>query len=367
MFNFFKKKPSSFLGIDIGTTGIRIVQLGSGEEKVRLENYASLESKDYLKVSDDTEKSGNIEMLDTKIIADLKKIMEKAEITARDTAMSVSASSAFSSIINLPDIPDSEISKAVNFEARQYIPIPIEEVVFDWSIIGRETNKNSDNGNASSAERSKIRVLLVAIPKEVTNKYANIARSLKLNLIALETEPFSLSRSLVNQKKGVFAVIDMGSKTTNITIVENGSVLTSHNIFGTGGNEITKAISRGLNIDFRRAEALKKDVGLKFSNPEKRVSEIILPIISIMVSEIRKVNETYYRHSKKKVEKVIITGGSTNIPGLNKYLSKELNVGVEIGDPWKNVVYNESLAEELKKISSCFSVAVGLALRGFEN
>jgi type IV pilus assembly protein PilM len=370
MFNFFKKRPSSFLGIDIdiGTTGIRMVQLGLKERRVKLENYASLESKDYLKVSNDTKRSGSIEMLDAKIVVDLKKIIEKAEITARDVAMSVPASSAFSSIINLPDIPDNEISKAVDFEARQYIPIPIEEVVFDWSIVSRETNKDGNVNDVGDAGWSKrVKVLLVAIPKEITNKYANIAKSLKLNLVALETEPFSLSRSLVSHDKGVFAVIDIGSKTTNITIVENGSVLTSHSIFGTGGNEITKVISRGLNIDFRRAEALKKDVGLKFSDSERKVSEIILPIIGIIISEIRKVNETYYRDSKRKVGKVIITGGSTNIPGLVEYLSQELNMEVEVGNPWKNIVYDEALSEELRKTSSYFSVAVGLALRGFEN
>ena len=365
MFNFFRKKPSSFLGVDVGTTSIKVVQLGSDGKDVKLENYAFLEDKDYLEVSGNIGGSGNLKISDTQIISDLTKMRKEAKITGNNTIMSIPVSSAFSSVINLPDMSESEISKAINYEARQYIPISLNEVVFDWSIIS-EKDERDDYGKKKSKSRKKIKVLLVAIPKEITEKYTTIANALNLKLIALETESFSLARSLIGNEKGAFTIVDIGNKMTNVTVIENGYVLASHSAFGTGGKEITKAISYGFNIDFKRAEELKKNIGLNFSGPQKKVSETILPTISIIISEVKKMNEAYAKNNKKIIGKVIVTGGTANLPGLVKYLSGELDTFVEVGDPWKNIAYDEVLSGKLKKMSSDFSVAVGLALRGFE-
>ncbi len=363
IFEIFKKKSSSFLGVDIGTTGIKVVQLKSENEKIKLANYAFLESSDYLKVMVDSSGANNIGISDTKVANNLAVVLKKAEIETQKVVMSVPVSSAFSFIISLPDMQESEIPKAVKFEARQYIPIPMSEIVFGWSIVGRGVEKDSNN---ALRQAKKIKVLVVAIPSEMAEKYVNIATLLKLDLVALETESFSLARSLVGNDKGSFTIVDMGNKATSITIVKDGSVLASHSVSGTGGEEITKTIGRGLGVNFKRAEVLKKDVGLSFSGPEKKVSEIILPTISIIISEIKKMNEVNSRLLGGKMDKVIITGGSANLPGLVDYLSSKLGSTVEIGNPWRNIIYDKILSEKLKEASSYFSVAVGLALKGFE-
>lgn len=365
MFNFFKKKPSSFLGVDIGTTSIKVVQLGTDGKDIKLENYAFLEDKDYLEVLGNVSGSSDLKISDMQVIEDLTEIKKEAKISSNDAMMSIPVSSAFSSIINLPDMSEDEIAKAINYEARQYIPIPINEVVFDWSVISEKEESDKHKKNKLKVDK-KIKVLLVAIPKEITEKYTTIASALNLKLIALETESFSLARSLVGNEEGAFIIVDIGNKMTNVTVVENGYVLASHSAFGTGGKEITRAISYGFNVDFRRAEELKKDVGLSFSGPQKKVSETILPTINIIVSEVKKMNEAYIKNNRKMVKRVIVTGGTANLPGLIEYFSKELNISAEIGNPWKSVTYNKVLSKKLEKMSSDFSVAVGLALRGFE-
>ena len=367
MFNFFKKPLSSFLGIDIGTTGIRIVQLGLRDGNIILENYASIETKDYLEILGNGGNLNNIKMSDSKIAKDLENVIKKSGIISKKVAMSIPISSAFSSIMTLPDISEKEIAKAVDFEARQYIPIPISEVVFDWSIIGKETHNESNNMVDNSKQIKKIKVLLVAIPKETTSKYMNIVKTLGLKLIALETESFSLARSLTGKNDGTFTIVDIGNRTTSITIVENGSVIGSHTVLGVGGEEITKIISHGFNVDFNRAENLKIDIGFGANRGSKKdISEVMLPIISIIISEIRKINESYSRANKKNVKKVILTGGTAGLPGLITNFSKELDVPVEIGNPWENILNDKALNESLKENSPFFSVAVGLALRGFE-
>lgn len=367
MISLFKKKSHSFLGIDIGTTGIRMVQLGLNDKEVRLENYAYTETKEYMEIFSDGKKAANVRMSDTEILHDLLKIIEEAKITARETAISIPISSAFSSVMTLPNVPESEIGEAVNYEAKQYIPLPLSEVVFDWSVIRKKIQENkTDDKNTDSKQVTKLSILLVAIPKETTKKYTDIIEQTKLQLVVLETESFSLARSLVGNGEGVSMIVDIGNKTTSIIIVENGSVSKSYSIPGAGGEEITKVISHGFEIDFKRAETLKRDVGLTFSGPQKKVSEIALPIIDIIISEIRKVSDSYSNKNKENITNIIISGSSANLPGLVDYFSKELNITVEIADPWKNIVHDKALSEKLKQLSTSFSVSVGLALRGFE-
>jgi type IV pilus assembly protein PilM len=365
MIDLFKKKSRNFLGIDIGTTGIRMAQLKSNGEQIELENYAYTETKEYMKILSNGERTTNVKMSDTEILEDLLKTMKEAGITAQRTAVSIPTSSAFSSIMELPHIPDNEIKEAVNYEARQYIPLPLSEVVFDWSIIDKKTEKKNNN-DKNLKQINKIDILLIAIPKEITKKYTDIIEKTKLELVALETESFSLARSLVGNNKKTSVIVDIGNKTTSIIIAENGSVLESHSVSGAGGEEITKMISHGFGVDFNRAESLKKDVGLTFAGPQKKVSEISLPVVNIIVSEIKKINDSYYNRNRKNIDRIIVSGSSANLPGLVDYFSKEIGTAVEIANPWKNIVYDQALSKKLKQMSPYFSVAVGLALRGFE-
>lgn len=367
MIDLFKKKPVDFLGIDIGTTGIRIVHLKSENKQIKLENYAYTETKEYMEILGDGRKAANVKMSDTEILEDLLKTIDEAGITAKKAAVSVPTSSAFSSTMVLPDISKDEISEAVSYEARQYIPLPLNEVVFDWSIINKKTEKKkTSDKNNDQKYANKINVLLVAIPKEIIKKYTDIIEKTKLELVALETEPFSLARSLVGISEEISMIVDIGNKTTSIIIVENGSVSESHSVSGAGGEEITKMIGHGFSVDFNRAEALKRDVGFTFAGPNKKVSEIALPVVNIVTSEIRKVSDSYYNKNKKNIKRIIISGSSASLPGLVDYCSKELNTAIEIADPWKNIIYDKALSKKLKQVSTSFSVAVGLALRGFE-
>jgi len=362
----FKKKDTSFLGIDLGTNGVKIVQLGFEERRARLENYVIVENLERQDIGQNiNEHISSIPI--NKIAKNLAETIKETGITAKKVTMSVPISSAFSSVVYLPNMADDEIPKAVNFEARRYIPIPLSEVVFGWNIISKEEVTESNKNSKSLKENGKIKVLLVAIPKETTNKYASIARLLKLELVALETESFSLARSLIGKRSGTFTIIDIGDRSTDITIVENGNVLLGHSVSGIGGLEITKIISHGLNIDFQRAELLKRDMGSKLKSSNKNISEIILPIVSVIVSETKKINNAYSRTNKKEVQKIILTGGSSNIAELVNSVYDGLKIAVEIGNPWENIAYNKVLSEKLKQLSPHFSVAIGLALRGPED
>lgn len=369
------KKSSSFFGIDLGTTGIRAVELAMENKRITLKNYVSLEAEKKMK-PDGTIVKKNIQALDADTIESMKTILNTAEVADHKVAMSVPTSSTFSSIITFPRMSREEIEKAVNFEARQYIPIPLEEVVYGWNIISRD-RKNAVNAKmpAKKDEKTektytksedKTRVLLIAIPKETCTKYMQIANAFSLDLMALETESFSLARSLVGKREGTFLIIDIGYKMTGITIVDDGSVTESHSISTVGGEEITKIISHSYGVNEDRANVLKKEIGIN-SASDRKIAEVVTPILSIIISEVKKNQEAYFRNNGRRINGVIMTGGSSRMPGLSDFISHELGLPVEMGNPFKMVAHDNMLEERLESISSSYSVAVGLALFGFEN
>lgn len=367
MFGFLSKKPSSFFGIDLGTTGVKVVHLAYENNKVVLKNYVSLEAESKVN-PDGTVVKRNIQALDENTVESMRAVIESAGIANHKVAMSIPSSSTFSSIITLPKMSDDEIENAVNYEARQYIPVPIEEVVYGWSkVTFQESPSSKDKDKKQQIDddgTEKMRILLIAIPKETSAKYLKIANSFNLDLVALETESFSLARSLVGKRDGVFVIIDIGYKMTGLTIIDKGAVVESHSVSSVGGEELTKVISHSFGVNEQRANVLKKEVGLN-STTDKRLAEIVVPILGIIVSEIKKNEEIYVRNNKKKIDGVILTGGSSLMPGLQEFFADELRVPVELGDPFKMVSYNPILSEKLKLIAPYYAVAMGLALRGF--
>jgi type IV pilus assembly protein PilM len=377
MFKLFNKKSSTFFGIDLGTTGIRVVELARENGSIRLKNYVSLEAETRIN-PDGTVAKKNIQSLDKDTIESMKQILDSAVVANHKVAMSVPTSSTFSSVITFPRMPREEVEKAVNYEAAQYIPIPIDEVVYGWSIISNDRERVVKSGKPGDKKETveknvrsyivneKTRVLLIAIPKETSNKYMQIANAFNLDLVALETESFSLARSLVGKRVGAFLIIDIGYKMTGITIVDDGCVTESHSISSVGSEEITKIISHSYGVNEDRANVLKKEIGLS-AGADRRLAGIVTPILSIIISEIKKNQESYLRSNGRKLDSVILTGGSSRMPGLAEYISTELALTVELGNPFKMVSYDDMLEEKLRSISSSYAVAVGLALFGFEN
>jgi type IV pilus assembly protein PilM len=374
MLNIFKNKSASFFCIDLGTTGIRVVELALENKMITLKNYVSLEAEQRMN-PDGTVAKKNIQSLDKYTIESLRTILDSAVVANHKVAMSVPTSSTFSSIVTFPRMPKEEIEKAVNYEARQYIPIPIEEVVYGWSIISNDRKgaikkndkgKEQDKGAKAYVANEKTRVLLIAIPKETSAKYMQIANAFNLDLVALETESFSLARALVGKKTGAYLIIDIGYKMTGITIVDDGCVTESHSISSVGGEEITKIIAHSYGVNEERANVLKKELGLN-SASDKRLSNIVTPILSIIISEVRKNQEVYLRNNGKKIDGIIMTGGSSRMPGLSEFISTELGLPVEAGNPFKMIAYDPMLEEKLEAISASYAVALGLALFGFEN
>ncbi|OGF21292.1 hypothetical protein A2316_02085 [Candidatus Falkowbacteria bacterium RIFOXYB2_FULL_38_15] len=348
MFKIFM--PKSYLGVDLGTTSVKLVELKEEEKHAKLVTYG---------YSEQTEKtSSEKSLLETpdKAIDLLKKICVKAKTTTRQAVAGLPAASVFSSIITVPGT-GKDVAQAVHLEAKKILPLPVEETILDWRVLGDEADKTKKSSQ----------ILLTAAPKELVKKYLDIFKGAGLNLISLETETFALVRSLVGIDKSAIVIINMGAMSTAISIIENGVPFLSRSL-NIGGLTITNELSASLGMDFSEAEQLKYDVGMS-TESGGNMSKIVEKAFAMLLNEIKycvNVYQTQGNGGVKRVEKIILTGGGSTMPNFVDYLGQALNMRAHIGNPWARVIYPESLKPILDQIGPRFAVAIGLATREIE-
>lgn len=349
IFNIFRK-PKSFLGVDIGTSTLKLVEIGKEDGDLILKTYGEFKMPSHEKEEEAAFLSSILDFSDVELSDILKTMIKESEAKSRDISFSIPVYSSFFTVIEFPSMSKDELSQAINLQAQQHIPIPVSEVVIDWKAIEERLVRDTT---------AKTQVILVAVPKEIVNKYVRIAQLASLNLMALEVETFSLARALVRKEdKGANLLIDMGARNTNVSIVEDGSVRASHN-FDLSGRDLTRAVSRSLGLNWGRAEKLKIEKGLE----DEAVANILIPMLDRISSEIEKVGGLYKRRYGKEIARFFLAGGGSQFPGIEKYFTGRFVKEIKIGDPFGNIIYPSILAETLQEVGPTFSVAVGLALR----
>lgn len=460
----FSRRPRRQVGIDIGTSSIKVVDLSREGSHPRLLNYGIMEGLDFFgDISPAANVPSKLKMSEDDIVTVLNKVFDFSKIKTKDAVFSIPIFSSFLTVMELPFMNMKELKRAVSFQARSYIPVPLSEVVLDWLAIPprlqlkplakkkvnfkaqqdyavsssspvtvtpakpslESTQKSavlpdSSFGNQQKLTRTgvtikepprpplsnvyqqdaikepnlaggkqtpleavpltepkretkvdiptkpeKISILLVAVPKEVINKYQRVVAKAKLNLRAFEPESFSLVRSMVGNDLNPTMLVDFGARSTTLTIIDQGFVKMSHSV-DLSGKEISKVIARGLNISFSRADELKKTAGIASLGVERGIADLIKPLINKLVVEFEKMANIYMRKEGVKIKKVILAGGSASLPGLVSYLTSKLLTETVIGDPFARVSYPPELEKILKReIAPSLSVAVGLAMRDF--
>ena len=348
MLNFLFKKR--FLGIDVGTYSIKVIELSSFGGRIKLENFGEIPAKAVFKKPFRTFEKNTLSLALKDIVRATKAVFEEAGIKAKKVFFSIPDFATFFTTFELPPMTKEEIPSAVEIEARRHVPVPLSEVAFDWQILNKMPKKGE-----------KIKILLVAVPLEVVNQYKAFAESLKLKLISLEPEVFSLAR-VFGQEDKVVALFDLGARSTTCSIVERKTLYTSFSL-DIGGDFFSERIAKGLGIEIEKGEKLKREVGLA---EESKVREILIPLLNSIIHEGEKIFQNYEGKRNRKVEKIILTGGNANLPGLVEYFKIQFKREVEIGNPFKKIFYPPILEETLKEMGPSFAVATGLALRGFE-
>lgn len=354
---FSSSEPKqSYLGIDIGFGGIKLVELRNEKGRARLVTYA------YVNLSS--------ESLDRNLLSDipgtadlLKRMCEKAKTTTKKVGSALPISSVFSSILSVPTTDDKEIKDAVMLQAKKLIPLPLEEVSLDQMII--------DKTEKSETTKAATRVFVTAAPKTLVNKYVEIFKQAGLQLTSLETEAFSSIRSLIGKDRSTIMIVDMGSLRTNIMIVERGVPFVTRSI-ATGGVAITQTIARTLGIPLEQAESMKRDIkSMQAFAPTGDLSPILSVLVKPILDEIRYSFNAYQSQEvggtgPRRIDKIILTGGSSLLPRLPEFLTQQMSVNTYLGNPWARVVYPPDLRPIIDEMGPRYAVTIGCAMRDLE-
>ncbi len=279
-----------------------------------------------------------------KTVSILKTLLDKSGVTTRKVMASLPTSVVFTTVIDLPKMRDDELQNAVEFEAKKYVPLPLEEVTLSWAA-------------APSDDPEKNRVLITAVPNNVLKGYLRIFELSNLQPMAMEIESLSLMRALVASDSAATLLVDLGAKTTHLDIIEQGNLVLTRTI-PVGGETITQKIASSLTISLNRAEQFKKEFGI---NQSSVIPEMIRPILAGIKQEISQV-QSIYRARNKSFDKIVLVGGGANLPGFAEYLA-DLGPKIVQGDPLSQMTYNADLGPLLKQSAASLSVAIGLALR----
>jgi type IV pilus assembly protein PilM len=367
----FGPKSRSYLGVDVGVGGAKIVELKNEKGRARLVTYGFTERMPDVQPAS---------LLDSpKECADLLRLIaKKARVTTMQAVGSLPISSVFSSVITVPKGTDKEIKEAVQWQARKLIPVPLEEMVLDSKVLTPPSDKDKvklpgekEKPVVKDDKATKtIQVLITGASKTMVQKYVTAFKMAGLELVSLETETFALIRSLVGKDRSTTLIVDMGAARTNIVIVENGVPFVNRSL-DMGGATFTKAISRQLSMDVKGAEQMKCDIkSISTLYPGEGLPKIFETTVAPLVTELQYSINLYSSRvegqPEKKIEKIILTGGASALPSLVDHFARQLSMKVYVGDPWARVVYPEGLRPVLDEIGYRFSIAVGLAMRDIE-
>ncbi len=353
----FSKK---FLGIDIGTFSLKLVELAEAGENFSLSNYGQY----------DIEPNQNLGMVDSerKIMASfsaqeiaeiIQAIMSEAKMKTRQCAFSIPDFSTFFTTFSLPAMTKKELSDAVIFEARQHIPLPIDSVTVDWQLIGGEFGKSD-----------KMEIAMTAIPNEVIAKYRDIAAKAGLQLALIEAEAFGLAQALISKEElRPVCLIDIGIQSTVCSLMENQVLRYSHS-FDRGADYLFKALIRQLPISREIIQSIEKSCGLQafsFIEPDikNNMRNIFRDSFLPILKEIEMALAEYRRSSGIEIAKIILSGGAAALPEVMDQFKNYFQKETEIADPFAKINYPKEMQEEIKKIGPAYAVAVGMARRGF--
>lgn len=337
---------SSFFGLDIGTTAVRVVQLrGNGPVK-SLVQYAYVPVDSKLVLSDSKTDQQRLSQI-------IRELLEQARMTTRNVAVGIPSQRVFTGVVDFDRLPQAELAKAIRYQADSLIPTPLEKSKIDWAVIGD-----------SPKDKTKVEVLLSSVENDFVEQRLDMLESIGLEVIAFEPDNLALTRALVAQDSPLpQMVLDIGSKNTDLVVTMNGAPRLTRSI-PTGAESIIRAAAQNLNIDDKQARQFVFKFGLSREKLEGRIHDAIIATVDLLTGEIDKSIKFFQsRYPDAPISRIIVTGGASALPEFPLYLANKFAIEVEIGNSWRNVSFSPERQNELLAVSNHFGVAAGLAER----
>lgn len=350
MFGLFQKTA---FGLDISDTSIEVIQFqGSGKSMKLLAVGRMILAPGLIedgKILDEQKMAG--------AIRDLLAKTQPQKVSTNLVVASLPESKIFTHLFKLPaSIPEQQLSEALRYEAEGVIPVPASELVFDYKAI-----RSTDSRIVADKKRGVQDVLHVAVFKDIAQSYVRTLRLAGLEPVAFDAESLSIARSLIKayNKDEAVLIADVGAKETVLSIFDQDGIRFSRDL-GIAGDTFTKTVAEKMKISWDEAENMKLACGLDQNQGDGRVLFILQGILEKIIQEMQKGIRFYEEESGRKVTKVILVGGSANLPSFSLYFEDNLGIQAVRGRPW--------VVSESSPMSSTLLLtnAIGLALRGVE-
>lgn len=359
-FPFFSSS-SEMLGIDIGTHSIKASALVNDKQRFLLKNYAIMEIPP-------SAGSGKNVFSDDITIAALKELVRLAKFGVKECVTAIPAFHTFSTVLTLPYLSEKDLAQAIPLEAKKYIPLPLKNVILDWTIIDTATEtaqsspKDSNHVGASRLY-PRVEIFLAVAPREIVEKFQLIFSRAGLKLRGLELENTALIRSLIGNDKSPAAIVNIGGRSTVALLVDKGFARLSHT-YDVGGFEMTRSIAKHLQLSEARAERLKRQSGLTGSEGNM-IRQALASLLDMLVFETERAIQNYETKAQRKIDKIILAGGLSAMPGLAEYFSEKSNRTVVKGNPMSRIQYPAAIQKIIPQIAPVLAVSLGLAMREF--
>ncbi len=340
---------SGVLGVDIGTSSIKVVQLKDVKGVPTLETYGELQLGPY----EGIDLGRGTHLPTPKLVEALIDILREAGATAKDATFALSYNASFTTTIQIPTLEQEKLGTMVPVEARKYIPVSLSKVELNWFPL------------AIHPEEKTTSVLVSAIYNEAQERYNNIMSGSALKVVLSEIEIFSMIRSVLAPTDDVVAILDCGASSTRLCIVKKGVVVKTHSII-LSGVELTSALAKNLAIEFKNAENLKREVGLRGKESDARIQKTVISTFERGLREIHTVIKRYEEEDKVTVQKVVLCGSGALLKGMEVYIQDMFSRPVVHANSFSKVAYPAFLEDTLTQAGPTFAVAVGVALRAFQ-
>jgi type IV pilus assembly protein PilM len=349
--NFFYDK--SLFGLEIGHGSLKVMQLAPRPENLPANKPYHPGIIGYGFAAFDTASQRDGVIIQPEIVAKAaRELFEKqiiGTINTRRVAIAIPAYRIFTRSLQIPKLKQKELNEAVQLEAEQYIPAPLEELYLDYEIIKQKPDATE--------------LLVVAAPRVIVDSYLDLARVLGLETVLIEPTLSSLGRlfSLDSQSDVPAVIINFGSVSSDISIFDRHMLVTG-TVPG-GGEDFTKSIQDHLKISFDEAALIKTRYGLSVSKKQADIKHALEPILQQIVKEIRRIIRYYDERygTTRPIGQVITLGGGANMPGLDEYFIEALHLAVRRSEPWQYLDFRGLQAPEPSD-RPMYATAAGLAL-----
>lgn len=316
---FYKDKP--IIGLDISSSGIKLMSIDAKRWIVNGYGHIDLDPTKMREAFEDPDSTFITDSLKS-LLAD--KIIGSAQ--SERAVIAVPTARSYTRTFVLPSAAEKSLNEAVLLEAEQYIPIPVSTLYIDYQVVERS--------------RKTIVVLMSAVSKLVIDNITKSVVNAGLFPIMVEPSINSVGRVLTATEDGTLpsVIVDIGPTSTDIAILDSGSIRVTGGIT-VGGNNFTLDIAKRLNISLESAHQLKVLNGLSAGPRQQKLKDALSPNLDRIVAETEKVMRYYSEriNTDRKLEQLLVVGGGSNVPGIGEYFTENVMIAARVASPWQKL------------------------------